>query len=255
MDEISTLTLATAAVIVLVSGLVHGTLGMGFPVISTPLLAVMVDVRLAILLTLLPTVTVNVGSILNGRDWRATVARFWPLAVYGVAGSALGSQLLVSVDPAPFRLLLAGLVLAYLAVSRPERGTGRLRWIRERPALAMLVFGLGAGLAGGTTNVMVTLLLVYALETDLQRPAMVSMLNLCFLSGKLAQIGVFALAGLLTGPLVLATAGLAALAAGGLYAGMRIQDRIDAALYRRLVRAVLLGLAALLVVQFLRDVS
>jgi len=57
---------ALFAGILVFAGLVHGTLGMGFPVVATPLLSLVVDVRTAILLTLLPTVAVNVGSILRG---------------------------------------------------------------------------------------------------------------------------------------------------------------------------------------------
>jgi uncharacterized membrane protein YfcA len=249
VDELSLPVLAVSATVIALSGLVHGTLGMGFPVVATPLLALMVDVRTAILLTLLPTATVNLASVLRSAGWGATLQRFWPLALAGVAGSVVGSQLLVTLDPAPFKLLLAVLVLAYLAVSR-GRGP-RLDWVTRHRHTGMLAFGLAAGLAGGTTNVMVTLLIVYALELDLERPTMVAMFNLCFLAGKLSQIGVFTVAGLLTLPLVGVTAGLSALAAAALWTGMRLQDRIPAETYRQVVKTVLLVLALVLVAQYL----
>ncbi len=248
MDEIGVTVLALAALVMLAAGLVHGTLGMGFPVVATPLLALLVDVRTAILLTLLPTAAVNVASIVRGAGFRATARRFWPLALAGVAGSTAGSQLLVSVDPAPFKLLLALLVLLYLAVS--GSGGPRPGRLQGHPRAAMLAFGLAAGLAGGTTNVMVTVLIVYALELELGRPQMVSMFNLCFLGGKLAQIGVFTASGLLTLPVVGITAALAALAATALWAGMRLQDRIPGETYRKLVKGVLLVLALVLIAQF-----
>lgn len=252
-DDISIAALVLAALIVILAGLVHGTLGLGFPLVATPLLALMTDLRSAILVTLLPTVVVNVASILRSGRWSHSLGRFWPLAAWSVAGSLLGSRLLVVSDPAPFELLLAVLVLFYLwASSRPRF---RLPWLQTRPRLGMLVFGLLAGFAGGTTNVMVTLLIIYALEYRLERTASVQVFNLCFLAGKLSQMTVFAGAGLLTGPVVLATAPLALLGLAALTAGMKLRERISAAGYRLIVRRILLGLAILLLARFVAGLA
>jgi uncharacterized membrane protein YfcA len=67
--------------VMLVAGLVHGTLGMGFQVVATPMLALFADLRSAILITLLPTDTVNLLSIARGGNWFESLGRFWPLAV------------------------------------------------------------------------------------------------------------------------------------------------------------------------------
>jgi uncharacterized membrane protein YfcA len=248
MDENSLLTLALFAAIIAVAGMVHGTLGMGFPVVATPLLALLVDVRTAILLTLLPTVTVNVLSIARGGNWGESVVRFWPLAAWAAAGSIVGSKALVVLDPSPFKLVLAALVLLYLAVAG-WRGFG-MRWVGRHLGASMFLFGLLAGLAAGVTNVMVPILIVFSLELGLGRTAMVQVFNLCFLAGKLSQIGVFALAGLLTGPLLLTTAPLAVAAALALAVGMRLRERIPTTLYLRAVKALLLVLALLLIGQY-----
>jgi len=247
-DDISIAAIALASLIVAVAGLVHGTLGMGFPLVATPLLALITDLRSAILVTLLPTVAVNVASILQGGHWRRSIGRFWPLAAWSVAGSLLGSGLLVVSDPAPFELLLALLVLFYLWASSGPRF--RLPWLHAHPRLGMMAFGLLAGFAGGTTNVMVTLLIIYALEYRLERNTSVQVFNLCFMAGKLSQMTVFAGAGLLTGPVVLATAPLAILGLAALAAGMKLRDRISAAGYRLIVRRILLALAILLLGRF-----
>jgi uncharacterized membrane protein YfcA len=253
MDEFSLGALAMYAVIIAFAGMVHGTLGMGFPVVSTPLLSLLVDVRTAILLTLLPTVAVNLGSILRGGSLDESVGRYWPLALYALGGGVVGSRVLVTADPAPFKLPLAGLVLLYLFVSG-ARGT-RLAWVSRHPRTASAGFGIAAGLAAGTTNVMVPILIIWALELGLARKAMVQVFNLCFLAGKVSQIAVFAVAGLLTGGVVLTTLPLAVVAAGALAAGMKIQDRIPSAAYRQAIKALLLILALLLIAQFVLGVS
>lgn len=251
LEDLSLIVLASFAVVMLFGGLVHGTLGLGFPLVTTPLLALFLDVRSAILITLLPTACVNVVSILRGGRWGESIGRFWPLAAYAVLGSMLGTQLLIISDPRPFKLLLAGLVVLYLVATRVSGF--RMPWVKTHLALSMLGFGLIAGLAAGTTNVMVPILIIYCLELELARSAMVQTFNLCFLAGKLAQIAIFGASGLLSAHLLISTAPLAAVAVVALFAGMAIRDRIPTDAYRRIVRHVLLVLAVLLVAQFVLD--
>ena len=81
--DVAPWTLAAVYAAVIFAGLVHGTLGLGFPLVSTPLIALVLDVRAAILLTLLPTAAVNLATIVHVGQWRATVVRFWPLVAAG----------------------------------------------------------------------------------------------------------------------------------------------------------------------------
>lgn len=242
------MTLAAYAAIMLLAGLIHGTIGLGFPLVATPLLALFTDVRTAILITLLPTASVNIVSILRGGRWSESIGRFWPLAIFAVLGSIAGTRFLVVSDPAPFKLLLAALVLLYLFASRLK--ALRMRWVSAHLGLSMALFGLIAGLAAGTTNVMVPILIIYTLEIGLKRTAMVQVFNLCFLAGKLTQIAVFAHAGMLTGGLLMSTTPLAIVAVAALLGGMMLTHRIPTEIYRNIVRRVLLMLASLLVIQF-----
>ena len=104
--------------ILLVGGLTHGALGLGFSVVVTALLALLVDMRTAILISLFPTIAINILSILHGGNWRHSIGRYWPLALYGSLGSVLGTQLLIWADPEPFKLLLAAIILLYLNLGR-----------------------------------------------------------------------------------------------------------------------------------------
>jgi uncharacterized membrane protein YfcA len=239
----------SAGAIFVLAGLVHGVLGLGFPLLATPLLAILVDMRSAVLITLLPTITVNLMSILRGGRWSDSIGRYWPLALMIPVGSVAGTWLLVKVDPDPFRLLLAAIIVLHLASER-LRGV-HLGWIRAHPWPAYLIFGLAAGFAAGTVNVMVPLLVIFALELGMPPLVMVQVFNLCFLVGKTAQVGAFTQAGMLSGPLVLATLPLAAAAGGALLVGMGVRGRVEADTYRRWLRKLLLVMAVVLTVQFL----
>ena len=67
-------------------------------------------------------------------------------------------------------------------------------------------------MAAGSTNVMVPILIIFALELGLKTTTMVQMFNMCFLAGKLAQMAIFAAAGLFGPTLLVQTAPLAAVA-------------------------------------------
>lgn len=235
--------------IVLFSGLIHGTLGLGFPMMATPMLATMTDVRSAILITLLPTMAVNIASILNNRSALASTAKFLPLVMFTLVGSVVGASVLAVTDPAPFRILLASLILIYLwnGLRIPKR------WLTNNSLLAMVLFGVCAGLSGGTTNVMVAVLIVYFLSLEIPRPTLVPALNACFLVGKVSQIVVLSIAGLVSLGLVLETIPLAAAAVVALLVGQRIQPRIKVNIYQSVLRKLLLLLAMVLIYQFLDE--
>ncbi|MCB1875101.1 MAG: sulfite exporter TauE/SafE family protein [Chromatiales bacterium] len=233
--------------IVLFAGLVHGTLGLGFPMVATPLLALSTDVRSAILITLLPTVAVNLLSIWRGGNWSQSIARHWPLAVWVAFGGVLGSLLILRVNPEPFRLLLAAMILFYLWIQRHRDHP--LGLVLGRIRLSYALFGLLAGFLAGTVNVMVPVLIVFALEIGLVANAMVQVFNLCFLTGKATQIAIFATDGILNGTMVAATLPLALVAVLALLVGMRIRDHIPADRFRRWLKALLGAMAGVLIVQ------
>jgi uncharacterized membrane protein YfcA len=249
LESLSLLAWLAVCGIFVFAGLAHGILGLGFPMLATPLLAIAFDVRSAILLTLVPTITVNLISVLRGGRWSESIGRYWPLALMIPLGAVVGTWLLVRVDPGPFRLLLAGIILLHLLNDR--LGAIRMDWVRAHPWLAYLLFGLAAGFSAGTVNVMVPLLIIFALEVGMSKLAMIQVFNLCFLAGKTAQVGAFSVAGVLTPSLLGSMLPFAAAAAAALLVGMGIRDRVDADTYRRWLRRVLWVMVALLTGQFL----
>lgn len=235
--------------VMLFSGLIHGTLGLGFPMVATPMLATIMDVRSAILITLLPTMAVNITSILKSEARLETARQFSPLIIFALLGSVIGSGVLAITDPAPFRVLLAGLILLYLwnGLRIPRQ------WLENNRLLAMALFGGIAGMAAGTTNVMVAVLIIYFLSMETPRATLVPALNSCFLVGKASQIVVLAIAGLVSLRLIIETTPLAVAAVIALLLGQRLQPRIHTTTYQAILRKLLLLLAIVLIYQFLNE--
>lgn len=239
--------LLLAMVIMLVAGFIHGTLGLGFPMVATPLLALVLDVRVAILITLLPTAVVNLASVLGVSDWRSVLSAYWRIPVYALIGGFFGSWLIDRYDPAPFQLLLALLIFLYLGCSRfkPEA----FSFLSRNNKIVMPLVGLVAGFASGTTNVMVPILIIYSLSLTLKKDKMVQLFNTCFLAGKLSQLIVFTLSGTIGASFLLATVPFAIAGYLALLGGKKIRDRLPTELFIKIVRAVLFFLGVLLIVQ------
>lgn len=246
--EYEALTLVLIISVIIFAGLVHGTLGLGFPMMATPLLALYFDVQTAILLTLFPTVAVNIVSILHGGRWKESIGQYWPLALFTIFGSILGSHFLIASDPSPLRLLLAGIILIYLNVER--LGQLPMWWIKEYPLPSMVLFGLVGGFLAGSVNVMVPILVIFALEAGLKSTAMIQVFNFCFLAGKLSQIGVFSSSGLLDMTVFMNSIPTIIAAILALVIGIVLRRHIQAELYRKILKRLLLVVSCVLIAEY-----
>ena len=244
--DISSATVIALAVLML-AGLVHGVLGMGFPMVATPLLALQGDLRQAVIATLLPTIAVNLVNIARGGRWTHSIGTHWPLVLLVPLGTVLGTFLLMSVDPVPLQLVLAAVIVLYL--TQNQLPPGLFGWVGRRPKLAYGVFGLGAGLLAGSVNVMVPLLVILCLELAMGKLAMIQVLNLCFLTGKLVQMATLAALGTVGVSDLAVYLPHTAVALAALWLGFQLRDRLDAASYLRWVRRALALIAVALTVQ------
>ena len=236
-----------AAAVLLVAGVTQGALGFGFPAISTPVLVVLTDVKTAIILNLLPNFTVNVISVVHGGNWRASIGRHWPVAAWVLVGSFLGASFLIVAPQEPIRLLLAVAIFAYLYQQRLARLDWS--WLARRPRLAAGVFGLTGGFFSGSVNNSLPPLLIYFMLLGLETMAMTQMLNLCFLGGKVMQAATLGIAGEISLAAVVANVPLTLVALAGMWIGTRVQKKISAETYHRLLRWVLLVIALVLLAQ------
>ena len=238
------------------ASLVHGAMGIGFPMVATPLIAVLMDVRLAIILTLLPTVVVNVVSILGSKNPETALRPYLNLFFASLLGSVIGTLMLMQFDAGIFRIALAGLIVLFLGIRLfGERlSISQNVWTTTDNKPVMMLFGFIAGISAGTTNVMVAILIIYMFGLGLNRLQMIPILNCCFLIGKLCQIVMLSYAGLVSLTVVQLTIPLAGVALGGLVLGRKVGERLPMASYHRILYALLFALAVMLVVQFVIEV-
>lgn len=247
-ESLSPVLILWVVIVIALAGLVHGALGLGFPILATPLIALVTDMRTAIILILLPCVAAVIASLVKGQGLRAVLAEFWPMPIYMFAGAAIGTRLFIANPDAPFPLLLALLVIIYLNLDR----IGKTEWplIRNYRHTSGVVFGFIAGVFEGSTNAAAPPLVIYYLALALSPTAMVQALNICFITGKTTQFATMATAGGVALTQWLMTLPLVVVATGTVLAGIHIRSRIDAMTYRRWLKRALFVIALLLLLQY-----
>ena len=221
--------------ILLFAAFTHGALGFGFPLITTPLLVLFMPLPAAILLTLIPTVSINLVSFFTEKHWKQALRTYWPIPAFTIVGSLIGTQLLLSVDPAPFRILLAVVLVAYLATERLSGSSQE----HHLPKWGLALFGLGLGFLAGIVNIFAPVIVVFALYTRMSPALMVATFNMSFLTSKSGQIIGFVVNDAFQTDVVLLTLALVPLILLCLWLGIRIRRKIDRETYVLLLRGAL----------------
>jgi uncharacterized membrane protein YfcA len=237
-----------AAGAVLVSALVKGAIGFGFPTLGTPLLSLVVDVKAAVVLLIIPNIVMDGIQFARRGAPRATVRRFALLLIFGAIGTVIGTRLLVALSSSTAMLILGAFIVLFVVLSvtgtSPRVPAGWEPWLS--PAAGLLV-----GVVGGITNVPGTPLVIYFHALRLQKHEFVSSVAFAFVVYKLVQLGAVMHYGLLPWSLVLPSIGLTAIALAGFALGLKVQDRLEQHAFNRGVLGFLALLGAWLVVRSL----
>lgn len=234
--------------VVLLAGFIQGALGFGFPFVATPMVAMVVDMRTAIIMVLLPTFASVVITLVTSGPIGPVLKRFWTMPIYATLGAFAGTSLFVAAPEAPYQLLLALTIIVYLNLDRIARGEWPLVLRHER-AFGSLA-GAAAGLFEGTANVAAPPLIIYYLALGLSPAMMVQAMQLCFMVGKATQFTVLTLHGGVSSAQWLATLPLCIIAVVAGAVGARMRSRIDAAMFRKWVKRALWLIAFALLAQY-----
>ena len=232
---------------VLLAGLIQGALGFGFPFVATPMVAMVADMRTAVITVLLPTLATVLVTLATSGPLGPVLKRFWMMPIYAFLGALAGTALFVAAPGAPYQLLLALTIIGYLNLDRVARGNWPL--IRRHERAFGPIAGVAAGLFEGTANVAAPPLIIYYLALGVAPALLVQALQICFTVGKTTQFFVMTLYGGVAASQWLATLPLVAIAMAAGVGGARMRDRIDAATFRIWVKRALLAIAIVLLVQ------
>ena len=241
-----------SALIFFLAALVHGSIGFGFPMVATPLLALNMDIQSAIIITLIPTLLMNIVSIASEAKFSflafiEAFKRHFLLATYAFIGTTFGTLLLIYSNSEMFKVLLAFAILIYLVTDQVKLN---MPWLARYPQSAKLIFGLSAGLLGGLTNVMAPVLIIYSLELKKSKQDIIQASNICFLFGKVAQIFLFTFSAKFTLNELTVSSLMFIVSAIAITVGIQIKKKIKVEIYIKLLKLLLFSLAMIILLQF-----
>jgi len=177
------------AAIFIAASLLHGISGLGVTLVTTTALASIFPLKHAIILTIFPSAALNAMTWLVGggrsvwQNFTYYLKRYWLLALMSLIGSLLGVKLLLWVEPSYILLLLGSVITFYVGSAVLGK---QIRLPATTPVL--IATGLIAGIIGGSTNAMSTILLMYLLSASDDKNTVAKVGNMCYLLGKVAQI-------------------------------------------------------------------
>jgi uncharacterized membrane protein YfcA len=235
------------------AGFIHGFVGIGFPLIATPLFALVFSFQRAVPMLVLPTLVLVVCTFIafgKAISARGAFKRYWPLLLMSPPGILAGTRALFTVNPDVLMVMLATVMGLYLYLD--WRGRAQAGTMQRHPTAFAFPFGLAAGFCEGAVNVSGPMLLIYFLLLDLEATAIIAVMNYLFLLGKVVQTGALSLRGAFDEGVLQTALPLSAAGAATFFAGVRLRSRFDPSRYRGWLKATLAVMALTLLLRVAR---
>ncbi len=231
--------LALILVAFALAGFVKGVVGLGLPTISMGLLSLALAPAQSAALLIVPSLVTNVWQLWAGPDFRALIARLWPMLALVCVGVWFGGGWLAGENALAARVALGLCVAAYAGLSltavRFHVPPHLEKWLAAP-------IGLATGLMTAATGIFVLPAVPYLQALGLAKEDLIQALGLSFLVGTvalglgLANDGVYDAANLFSSAFALLPA------LGGMWLGTALRHRMPAEGFRRWF---LIGLLAL----------
>lgn len=239
------LTTILVAFALLFAAFVKGATGMGFPLIATPTVALLLDIRIAITILIIPNIVMDVTQVFRGGFPFAVLRRFAWFFIVTVIGVFLGTKVLVTLPLWALNLCLGIMVLVFV-VSNWLRFEFAVSSALEK-ALALPV-GFISGFLNGMTNAAGPALAIYLYSLKLQKREFIKSIATIFVITKTSQLAAVSTWNLLNWTTLLLSLQVTLFILLGFYAGLKTQDRVNQQTFNRglLVLLFVIGVTLIL---------
>jgi len=224
------LTHVLVAVALLFAAFVKGTTGFGFPLIATPMVALLLDIRIAITILIIPNIVMDITQIFRGGFPVAVLRRFGWFFLTTVIGVFLGTKVLISLPLWVLNLCLGVMVLIFIVSN----------WLRFEftisPKLeSMLSFpaGLISGFLNGMTNAAGPAVAIYLYHLKLPKIEFIKSIAAIFIITKLSQLVAVSTWNLFNWSALSLSLEVTLFVLLGFYGGLKTQDRVNQHTFNR----------------------
>ena len=228
----------------LLAAYVKGTTGMGFPVIATPTIALLLDIRTAVTILIIPNLVMDLTQIFRGEFPHAILRRFSGMFLSTVIGVFLGTMVLATLPVWILNLALGLIVLAFVVTNflHPQFHIPP----HQEKNLSPLM-GLIGGFLNGMTNAAGPALAIYFYSLKLSKVEFIKAIATIFIVTKASQLVAVSSWNLLNRSTLELSLLITLLVLVGFYAGLKTQDWVNQRLFNRALLLLLLAIGLVLV--------
>jgi uncharacterized membrane protein YfcA len=170
----------------LVASGIKGLTGIGFSTSCLPIMALRLDLKIAIPLVLIPSMTSNLVVMYQAGNFRQALSRFWPFYLFSIPGLLIGLSVLVVININVAKLIL-GIVLICYASWALWNSAFALSLHAER--LLQVPAGFLTGFINGLTGSQVMPALPFMLSLKMHKNDFVQAINISFTLSSLILLG------------------------------------------------------------------
>jgi uncharacterized membrane protein YfcA len=232
----------------LLAAFVKGATGLGFPLIATPTVALLLDIRTAVTILILPNLFMDSAQIVRGGFPSEVFRRFAGLIVPTIIGVFLGTTVLVKLPIWILNFCLGIMVLVFVS-------SGWLKFelnisSRAEKILGPL-FGFLTGFLNGMTNAAGPTLAIYLYSLKLDKRMFVRTIATIFITTKVSQLVAVSTWNLFNWHTISLSGQVLLFTLAGFYAGMKVQDRVNQHMFNRGLMVLLSAIGVVLIARSL----
>jgi len=219
-------------------GFIKGALGVGTPLLTVPMMALVLPPQMAVAIMAIPVVVANLWQFAQAGNSGAAAKRFWPAFVSILVGTWIGVNILASLDDRAL-LIVVGVAVIVFAIMQGSRFRIQLADAMVKPA--GIFFGGASGVIGGISSFFGPMLITYLISVrDLDKNQFVSSISFLYVSAVLPWTLMLYIYGILDGPVLMYSVFATIPVTLGLLIGQSIRKHISDARFRYLVIGILM---------------
>ena len=232
----------------LLAAFVKGATGLGFPLIATPTIALLLDIRTAVTVLILPNLFMDSAQVIRDGIPYEVFRRFSSLILPTIIGVFLGTMALVN-TPLWILNFCLGVMVILFVLSNLLKFDFTISPRREK--VLSPIFGFLSGFLNGLTNAAGPTLAIYLYSLKLDKRTFVKSLATVFVITKLSQLVAISTWNLFNWDTITLSIQVLLFTLAGFFAGIKAQDRVNQRNFNRGLLALLCVIGVLLLLRAL----
>jgi len=231
-----------------VAGSIKGLTGIGFSTSCLPIMALRLDLKVAIPLVIVPSIVSNVVVMVQAGHFRDAIRRFWVLYLSSVPGLLIGLTILIAINVDTAKAILGVVLISYTFWALRNKPFSLSKSSEQKLKIPA---GFFTGFINGLTGSQVMPVLPYMLSLNLNKNLFVQAINISFTLASLIMLfGMNKLGYLSSQTLLVAILGLIPVLLTVFFTG-RLRHQFSGALHRKLVLTFLMVMGIVLLARVL----